>query len=66
MQRGMGMASEYDERLPADHIDVDISNIPHLFLERLSVITTRNRQEWNEAFKVDDANSPVLASSQPY
>ncbi len=51
MQRGMGMASEYDERLPADHIDVDISNIPHLFLERLSVITTRNRQEWNEAFK---------------
>ncbi len=25
----MGMVSEYDERMPADDIDVDISNIPH-------------------------------------
>ncbi len=31
MQRGMGMASEYDERMAADDISVDISNIPHLF-----------------------------------
>ncbi len=47
------------ERLPADDIDVERGHLKHpvIILEWLSVLMTRNRQEWNEAFKVDDAHS---------